>query len=436
MGWLDNKGKLAAGGMLAVALLLGCMSGTSKTEPAEQSASKPAETTVPAETAKTETPAPEKAGNLVAETGTGIVVTKAADWEAEYPNEFASYAKNDENEEIHSYLEMHPYLLTLYKGYGFAIQYGSARGHTYVVDDVQATGRPHKLANCYTCKTSNFTAKVLNEGDSVYAMNFDDITPEITDQFGCFHCHQNEPGTMYVTHRYLSDAVAGDLDNVAAQTLSCGQCHSEYHFNPETKATTLTYTGLASMNPDDMLEFYNTGFDEPFADWVDEDTGVKKLKVQHPEFETFLGEGSPHKANMTCADCHMGKTTAEDGTVYTNHYWTSPLDNQELLDSSCSKCHPNLAADVEKIHEEINGRTDELGERLAALDGELQEAIAAGSLPEETLDEIREAFRSAQWYWDFVFVENGDGAHNKKLATKCLDSAEEYMNQIDTLLGK
>lgn len=117
MGWLDNKGKLAGGALIALAVLLGCTSGMQKTEPADQSASKPAET-APAETATAaaETPAPEKTGNLVAETGTGIVLTKSADWAEQYPNEFATYMQNDENEEVHSYLEHHPYLVTLYKG--------------------------------------------------------------------------------------------------------------------------------------------------------------------------------------------------------------------------------------------------------------------------------------------------------------------------------
>ena len=59
---------------------------------------------------------------IVAKGGTGITVTKASDWEAQYPNEFSTYAKNSENEEHHSYIEAHPYIATLYKGYGFAIQ--------------------------------------------------------------------------------------------------------------------------------------------------------------------------------------------------------------------------------------------------------------------------------------------------------------------------
>ena len=58
---------------------------------------------------------------------------------------------NNDNSEIHDYIEENPYIKTLYEGYGFAISYGSARGHTYVVEDVTSTGRPHKLANCFTC---------------------------------------------------------------------------------------------------------------------------------------------------------------------------------------------------------------------------------------------------------------------------------------------
>ena len=418
----ESMAKFAIAGLFVAAAALGIAGG--KMSVASSASVPPADEKPVNETAR------------VAETGTGIVVTKAQDWAEKYPNEFETYMKNNENDEIHSYLELHPYLKTLYRGYGFAIQYGSARGHTFVVEDVQSTGRPHKMANCYTCKTSNMTAKVLNEGDSVYSMAFDDLTAEITDAFGCFHCHQNEPGVLYVTHRYLSDALGADLEKVSPETLSCGQCHSEYHFAVDTKATTLAYHDLASMNPDDMLKFYNEEFDEPFADWTDEETGVRKLKVQHPEFETFMGAGSPHASNMTCADCHMGDTKAADGTTFTNHYWTSPLDNQELLDSSCSKCHPNLAADVEKIHEEINGRTDALGERLAALDEKLIKAVKENTLSEKELAEVRENFRSAQWYWDFVFVENGDGAHNKTLATKCLDSAEEYIVKLEAVLGK
>ena len=357
-------------------------------------------------------------------------------WEAQYPNEFSTYAKNSENEEHHSYIESHPYIATLYSGYGFAIQYESARGHTFVVDDVTSTGRPHKLANCFTCKTSDFTAKALNDGDSAYSMAFEDMEAQITDPFGCFHCHQNEPGTLYVTHTYLANALADDIDSQNAQTLSCAQCHSEYYFDPETKATTLGYVGLENATPEKILDYYNNLKDaegNPYADWVDETTGVRKLKTQHPEFETISAAGGIHP-DMSCVTCHMGTAVAEDGTTFTNHYWSSPLDNPDVLES-CNACHGDLTATVEAIHEEIMGRCNSIGEELAKANDDLAAAVEAGTLSEEDLAKARDLARSAQWYWDFVFVENGKGVHNKTLATDCLDKAEQYLGELNGVLG-
>ena len=374
---------------------------------------------------------------LVAEQGTGIVVTKASDWAEQYPNEFNSYAKNDENSEHHSYIEQHPYISTLYSGYGFAIQYESARGHTFVVEDVTSTGRPHKLANCFTCKTSDFTAKALNDGDSAYSMAFEDMEAQITDPFGCFHCHQNEPGKLYITHTYLANALADDLDSQNMQTLSCAQCHSEYYFDPETKATTLGYVGHANATPDGILNYYNNLLDadgNAFADWVDETTGVRKLKVQHPEFETVSAAGGIHP-DMSCVTCHMGTATAEDGTTFTNHYWSSPLDNPELLESSCNVCHGDLTTTVEAIQKETVARTDSIGEALAKANEDLAKAVADNSLSEDDLAKARDLARSAQWYWDFVFVENSNGVHNKTLTKDCLDKAETYLEELNNLLG-
>lgn len=374
---------------------------------------------------------------LVAETGTGIKVTKSSDWEEKYPNQFSTYAMNDENAEHHSYIEQHPYIATLYSGYGFAIQYESARGHTYVIEDVTSTGRPHKLANCFTCKTSDFTAKALNEGDSAYAMAFEDMEAEITDAFGCFHCHQNEPGTLYVTHTYLADALGDDLAAQDMRTLTCAQCHSEYYFDPETKATTLGYVGHDNATPDAILDYYNNLKDaegNPYADWVDETTGVRKLKTQHPEFETISASGGIHP-DISCVTCHMGKQTAADGTEFTNHNWTSPLDNAALLESSCNTCHGDLASQVEAIQKETIARTDAIGEGLAQANIDLAAAVEAGTLSEPDLAKARELARTAQWYWDFVFVENSNGVHNKTLTADCLDKAEKYLGELTELIG-
>ena len=86
-------------------------------------------------------------GAKAAETGTGITVTKADDWSSEFANEYESFMQNNENDEVVDYIEQSPYIKTLYEGYGFAISYGSARGHTYDIDDLYATERPHNIAN-------------------------------------------------------------------------------------------------------------------------------------------------------------------------------------------------------------------------------------------------------------------------------------------------
>ncbi|MCR5794852.1 MAG: ammonia-forming cytochrome c nitrite reductase subunit c552 [Solobacterium sp.] len=450
----DKKTLPMIGGLFAAALILGVIAGTSGSKPAPSSDVPPASESQPADSAEetaaqTEQPeeTPAETGvkkAQIAEAGTGIVLTKADDYAEQYPLQYESYMKNNENDEVHEYTEVNPYLKTMYEGYGFAINYGSARGHTYVIEDLTSTGRPHKLANCFTCKTSSFTAAVLNDGVETYSMAFEDFESKVTDPFGCFHCHGDQTGNgeIVITHGYQVDAAGEDFEKIDAANLSCGQCHTEYYFDPVTKATTLGYQNLASMTPEKMLEYENSivdGEGNMFADWVDEDTGVRKLKVQHPEFETYLGAGSPHGAegsfySLTCADCHMGKTTAEDGTVYTNHYWITPLENEELLNSTCSQCHKDLASEVKAIQDETTTRENELGEAFVQLDKDLAAAIKDKKIEGEDLEKARLAFRNAQWYWDFVYVENSEGVHNPKLTKECLDKAEELIKEVRSYL--
>ena len=113
------------------------------------------------------------------QTGTGVTVIKAADWAETYPDVYASYEKNAENKDIIDHVEEYPMIATVYEGMAFNKFYGSARGHYYTVQDVTSTGRPHALANCFTCKTPDFTAKVNNEGVSAYQIPFEDMLAEV-----------------------------------------------------------------------------------------------------------------------------------------------------------------------------------------------------------------------------------------------------------------
>ena len=362
------------------------------------------------------------------ETNSGVTVMHAADWKEQFPNQYESWAATKENDEIVDYLEEYPMLRTLYEGYGFAIDYGSARGHFFDVQDIEATGRPHPLANCWTCKTPDFTNMVNEEGIEAYKKDWTEVQAQISEGISCFNCHANTPGEITVTHTYWIDAVGEDFDKIAAADLACGQCHNEYYFEPETKATTIAHHSLESMAPDAILAFFNDGSNfstgEPFTDWTNPRTGVRMIKVQHPEFETYLGKGSIHAGTYTCADCHMGTVIGKDGSSYPNHYLTSPLDNQGLLEAECAQCHQDLVTQVREHQAQVDARTTEISDRLVELTETLAAAVESGEYTEEELDAIRAIARDAQFYWDFVFVENSEGAHNPSLTNECLDKAE------------
>ncbi len=341
-----------------------------------------------------------------------------------------TYEKNAENSYSVNYLEESPYLVNIYEGYGFAKDYSSAKGHAYVLEDVNGTERPHALANCLTCKTADFTKLVNDLGEDAYSMEFETVFPDMKENVGCYSCHGDEfaEGKLNLTHDYTVTAIGDEMgDSIAPAIAVCGQCHTEYYFNPDNKATKVPYSDIASMDPEAELAYYN---EMGFADWTQESTGTHLLKVQHPEIETVLGEGSVHaKMGLSCADCHMEKVTSEDGTEFMSHYYTSPLESEAILET-CAVCHKDVDM-TEKVHtiqDAVTARETEVGNKLSDLKDKLAEAVASGEYEEEKLDEIRELHRTAQWFFDYDYVENSEGAHNSTLANRCLDKAEESIN--------
>ena len=351
-------------------------------------------------------------------------VITAAEWGEVYPEIYASYMENQENSYRVDYLEEDPYLKTVYEGFGFAKDYTSAVAHTYTLEDVYNTERPHALANCLTCKTPDYTKLVNDMGKDAYTLDFAETYEKMNESVSCYNCHENhaaEDGKLVVTHSYVTEAL-GENHGIPLEVLTCGQCHIEYYFDPETKATSMPYDSVKAMDPEQILTYYN---EMGYADWTQESTGTGLLKAQHPELETFLGEGSMHAATMNCADCHM-----EQKEDYVSHNWQSPLDNEAIL-QTCASCHgdTDMTAKVKAIQEEITGREREVGEKLARLKTTLAETVSSGSCEEDTLNGIREKYRAAQWYWDFCYVENSEGAHNSALARRCLNNAEALIEE-------
>ncbi|MBR3505005.1 MAG: ammonia-forming cytochrome c nitrite reductase subunit c552 [Clostridia bacterium] len=359
----------------------------------------------------------------------------AADWAEAYPYIVATMGDNDKNSYVVDYLEQDPYLVNIYEGYGFAKDYGSARGHNYTLADVEKTQRPHPKANCLTCKTPNFAKLVNDQGVGVYSMPFDEVMALMEENISCYTCHGNDAGNkgaLVVTHSYVTKALGNSAKAIDPATLSCGQCHIEYYFTREDSETMMPYRNVVGMTPDAILAYYD-GID--FYDWIQESTGTKLLKAQHPEMETFL-QGK-HAALLNCADCHMAIEQADDGTIYHSHELVSPLENETLL-SNCATCHgdTDMVGMVRRLQSRVTDRETEVGNKLSDMKDALAEAVSSGTWKEEDLDAVRKLHRSAQWYFDFCYVENAEGAHNSELALKCLDAAEAIIDEAMGLLAK
>ncbi len=169
----------------------------------------------------------------------------AADWAAAYPEIVLTMGNNRDNAYIVDYLEQDAYLKNIYEGFGFAKEYGSARGHEYTLEDVAKTARPHPLANCLTCKTPNFAKLVNDQGVSAYKIPFDEAMAMMEENVSCYTCHGNEAGEkgkLVVTHSYVTKALGENAGKIDPATLSCGQCHIEYYFTPADKETMMPYS--------------------------------------------------------------------------------------------------------------------------------------------------------------------------------------------------
>ncbi len=366
----------------------------------------------------------------------------ASDWAETYPNIVATMGANDKNSYVVSYLEEDPYLVNIYEGYGFAKDYGSARGHEYTLEDVSKTERPHPMANCLTCKTPNFAKLVNDQGVGVYKMDFEEAMGLMEENVSCYTCHGNDPGDagkIVITHSYVNKALGSNVDTIDPGVLNCGQCHIEYYFTPSDKETMMPYSSIETMTPEAILAYYDRMVlpDNTigFYDWEQPGTGTKMLKAQHPEMETFLY--GKHAADLNCADCHMPIEMAEDGTVYHSHELVSPLENKTLL-STCAECHEDtdMVDFVHKLQERVTARETEVGNKLSELKDTLTAAVEAGKLDEKTLDQVRKLHREAQWFFDFCYVENSEGAHNSDLAFRCLDTSEAKINEAMAILSK
>jgi nitrite reductase (cytochrome c-552) len=126
--------------------------------------------------------------------------------------------------------------------------------------------------------------------------------------------------------------------------------------------------------------------------------------------------------------------------VYHSHKLVSPLQDKTLL-QTCLQCHTNMkttdemVAFVKNIQARITDEETRIGNKLMEFKRALVKANQGGTMSEEQLDEVRELYRKAQWFFDYCYVENAEGAHNSDLATRCLSTAEQLIKEGMALLN-
>ena len=247
-------------------------------------------------------------------------------------------------------------------------------------------------------------------------MNFEELDKSKMETISCYDCHRNEPGVITITREHLNTALKGIDGEFKDGDLVCAQCHVEYYLDPETKEVIMPFVN--GLTPQEMLAYYD---EAGYSDWIHPSSGAELLKVQHPEWETY--QGSIHNnMGVSCITCHMPDMEGKDGEMLPAHQLTSPL---KTIEASCLACHKDDTAEsLTKRVEALQGAVEEKMNENALLIVDLIDALKNAEdngKSEVQIVEARKLHREAQWYWDFVFVENSEGFHNNAKSNEMLD---------------
>ncbi|EEG78469.1 ammonia-forming cytochrome c nitrite reductase subunit c552 [Dethiobacter alkaliphilus] len=374
-------------------------------------------------------------------------------WQDYFPNQYATYLEtaemvrttyggSGEDGEKMDYLEMYPFLKSTYAGFPFSVSYYRSRGHVYSLTDTLETGRLPDLetrpATCLSCKSTDVVVLQDKYGDEWYSRSFAEVVGD--NAIGCLDCHDANDASVTYQRDYLTKALEQNtfrnINPEGRADLTCAQCHVNYHFNPETREPVLPWS--IGLTVEDQFEHYNQG-PRYNDEWEHEITGALVAKVQHPEYELYH-EGqiqSVHSAiGMGCTDCHMPAVTDADGNEFTSHRWTTPLEH---IEDSCLTCHSDWGA--EGIIERTEGVQSGVYEQQNRVGYELEEFILAvgearenDTVSAEELERLQAIHREAQFYWDFIWVENSNGFHNWEEAHRVLGNVEELLEEAWSIL--
>lgn len=400
---------------------------------------------------------------------------RTPEFKEQFPRQYASYRRNDESEVMTKYKgsinfmkndnvdglpegypqAAQPYLKNLWLGYPFMYEYREARGHTYAIHDFLEIDRINRYgdkgglpATCWNCKTPKMVEWIKQYGDDFWTKDVNEFRAEVTDDdsIGCTTCHNAETMELQLYSEPLKDYLkfAGKdpakLSRAEMRSLVCAQCHVEYYFNdpghgPAKRPHFPWEKGFA---PEQIYSVYEdngtvtmAGFEGKFADWIHPVSQTPMIKVQHPEYETWI-DGPHGAAGVTCVDCHM-PYQREEGKKMSSHWWTSPLKDPEMR--ACRQCHADKTPEFLKSRVEYT--QDKTYRQLLKAQEESVRAHEAvrlalewqGDKPadyDQLIIRAKENVRKGQMFWDYVSAENSVGFHNPAKALDTLTSSMTY----------
>jgi nitrite reductase (cytochrome c-552) len=373
-----------------------------------------------------------------------------AKWAANFPQQYEDWQKTLQTSTFDDYsrygryggseafsrLDKYPDYRRLFAGYPFSVDYKEERGHAHALEDMLSTQRlgDQKPGACMTCKSPQVPMLMQEIGvDQFYA------TPvkEMVEQHGfehsvaCADCHDSTTLQLKITRPAFVDAMSSrgiDVSQASRQemrTYVCAQCHVEYYFGGQNKATTFPWrNGLSLENIEQYYDALN------FSDWTHAESQAPLVKAQHPEFELY-STGVHARAGVACADCHMPYTRVGAAKV-SSHWVNTPLAH---INTSCTTCHGQQSE--ETMRQRVFAIQDRTFSQLqhaeaaliAAIDG-IKAAMDAG-VPDDQLVEARRLHRRAHFRWDFVSAENSMGFHSPQEALRILGDATDYARQAE-----
>ncbi len=386
------------------------------------------------------------------------IIQPVAEWEADnakwgvnFPREFNSWEQTKQMNDntkfggsgFKDYLGANPRLVILFAGFGFSKEYNSPRGHYHAIEDVTATKRVNEKtpATCWTCKSPDVPRLMAQKGVAAfYSGKFLPLKPEVKNPIGCADCHDPKTMALRISRPALIEAYQKQGKDITKAThqemrsLVCAQCHVSYYFK-DKKTNYLVFPWDKGMGSDDFDKYYEK---DGFSDWTHPISGVKMIKLRHPDYEVWA-QGIHAFKGVSCADCHM-PYKAEGGIKFTDHQIRSPLYN---MANSCQVCHRWSETEIKQRVEGMQVKNREVQDITE--DALVHAHLAVGDAAklgatEAELEPVRHLLRRAQMYWDYVAANNGMGFHAPQECARTLakssNMAQECRLQAERLRAK